>query len=288
MLETQRPGWFDKDVYERSHADIRALKAGLPEATVVSLAQEVLTRLAERAHSARAVDERAISARIGNLGEALISQDDDAVARVVSGIRADGASPESVYLTYLAGAARLLGEWWEESRVSFAQVTIGTCRIYSIMRAMRHLFAPMAPIATRSAVFAAVPGETHTLGISMAADLFRKEGWDIELKIGRSHDELVAEIRDSSHRLIGLSCAGRHSSAALARLIIALRISNPLAYILVSGHVLDDARNIASALGADGIATDVPSARAILDTIWDRPRADGAGATPPILGQTSG
>lgn len=192
-----------------------------------------------------------------HLAHALLS--DDEVAGATIGI---------VYLTYLAGAARLMGEWWNNGDVTFVEVAIGTSRIQSIMRTSNHHFMSKDGANKKSAVFATVPGETHTLGVRIAADLFRKEGWDIDLKIGRSHDELVGEIERKGHRLIGLSSSGRHSSAALARLVAALESRIPGAAIVVSGVVADDEKDLRSLLGIDSIASDVPTARAALDRLW--------------------
>ena len=95
----------------------------------------------------------------------------------------------------------MLGTWWEEDRVSFVEVTVGTSRMYAIMRALRRQMPLASHIHSKSAIFASVPGETHVLGVRMAADLLRKEGWDIELKIGRTHEELVVEMTNSGSRI---------------------------------------------------------------------------------------
>jgi methanogenic corrinoid protein MtbC1 len=253
--------WFEPEVFSAKQAQIRSVKERLPEASVVSLAQEVLKRVTERATRLQVAPVEASKADIEALAEALISEDAEVALQQSLGLQRAGHSAEAVYLTYLGGAARLLGHWWDESKVSFVDVTVGTSRIYSIMLAMRHLFIAESPISHRSAAFASVPGETHTLGITMAAELFRKDGWDIDLKVGRTHEELVDEIGARDHRIVGLSCAGKHSITALARLIVALRISNPAARILVSGHVIDDTHDVAAAFGADAIAADLDTAR---------------------------
>ena len=103
----------------------------------------------------------------------------------------------------------------------------------------------------------------------MAADLFGREGWDIDMIVGQNHDELVSEIAQSRCPVIGLSAAGAHSAAALARLVIALRISNPWAAIVLSGQIANEAEDVVSALGLDGVVTDIPSAITLFDSIWD-------------------
>jgi methanogenic corrinoid protein MtbC1 len=262
--------WFRPKVFERTNREITTLKARLPEEAVLSLASEVIRRVSSRDPILGAQSVHISPQQIEHLASALISKDEGAGADRILDARASGMDIETVYLLYLAGAARLLGEWWDNDRISLAEVAIGTSRIYSIMRASNHLLFPKGRFSHKSAVFASSPNETHTLGVRMAADLFRKDGWDIDLMIGRSHDDLVEDIEKSHHYVIGLSSAGRHSSAELARLIIALRISKPTAYIMVSGQIVSDARDIVALMGADGAANDFETARAIMEELWDR------------------
>ena len=79
-----------------------------------------------------------------------------------------------------------------------------------------------APRCRTGPFFCAVPGEQHTLGVMMAADLFRRNGWDVGLLIGVDHAEIVERLeRDdrARHRpeLLGRSlgrCAGASDDRA--------------------------------------------------------------------------
>jgi methanogenic corrinoid protein MtbC1 len=171
-------------------------------------------------------------------------------------------------LKYLAGAARMLGDWWEVDLASFTEVTLGTSRMYAIMRAMRYEMPIPSSAATRTAIFASVPGETHTLGVRMAADLFRKDGWKIDLRVADTHDSLVSGIVQSDTHLVGISVGGAHSLQALSRLIIALRIEKPTARILVSGHITEEAKDAIDLIGVDGMATDIETAKQLMESLW--------------------
>lgn len=242
---------------------LRQLKSQFPSTTVESLAREVLQRIARDA--AAEVARAPGHAKIIELCEALIDTDDQAGARFIREVRARGTPVESIYLNYLAGAAHMLGTWWEENRATFAEVTVGTSRMYAIMRAMQRDLPPVSLKPGKVAVFATVPGEEHVLGVRMAADLFRKEGWDIALKIGKSHDELVAEMADSQVLVIGLSASSDRVLEALSRLILALRIQNPMISIFVSGKVVADHEDTVALMDVDGMAPDYHSAKRLLD-----------------------
>jgi len=257
------------DVYQRSQANIRRLNEKLPEDLVVNLAREVIMRVAGKEDTLEHVDHAVTAEDLETLCEALISDDDQAGAAIIKNLRADGVRVEEIYLKQLAAAARLLGDWWTQDRVTFSQVTVGTGRMFSIMRGMRHLFEPVIPVQDKTAIFASVPGEDHTLGVRMAADIFRKDGWEIALKVGLDHDALVAEIERAPVGIVGLSVSGRHSIDALSRLVVALHIACPQAILIVSGPNIEEVRPILSLMGLDGIADTMDDAKAQFTQLWN-------------------
>ncbi len=260
-------GLLEFGAYQQSHSKIRELKASLAQDQIASLAREVLRRLGARDETLDHVPHAPSPSELDALCGALVSEDDEAAARYIVKVRADGASPEDVYLKYLAAAARLLGQWWEENKISFVDVTIGTGRMFAIMRGMKHLFDRRDVSPGKTAIFASVPGETHTLGVRMAADLFRKDGWEIVLKLGLDHDELVQEIVHAPGNVIGLSISGRHSIDALSRLVIALRICCPQVPIVVSGQNIEEIRPLLDLVGVDGVAEDIDDAKAQISAL---------------------
>jgi methanogenic corrinoid protein MtbC1 len=258
------------DSYLRSDMNVRSLKSRLSVPEVENIVKEVLTRVrADRMRNEASIDMPSRK-KVERLCHSLISEDGEEGRRFIEDVYNDGASLGAIYLNYLAEAAVVLGEWWETDDVSFYEVAIGTSRIYAIIRGLSHLFVPTKPVEVKSAVFASIPGETHDLGVRMAADLFGQEGWNIHLLVGKTHDELVSEISDTDCSIIGLSAAGAHSAAALARLIIALRISNPQAAIVLSGQITNETRDFISHLDVDGVAPDVPSALALFERLSSR------------------
>jgi len=112
-----------------------------------------------------------------------------------------------------------------------------------------------------------VPGERHTLGVTMAADLLRREGWAIDLKIGHDHDELVAELARCDFDILGLSAAARSAVPAAARLIAAVRVVAPHAQILMAGNIVAGDTDLRDVLDVDAAALDFQAAHAALETM---------------------
>lgn len=254
------------DTYEASTTRILNLKSQLPTRLVEDLAREVLSRVARGPRQDATIDSSEAS-EVDDLCRALISTSHRAGAEFIKQVRSRGTSAETIYLEYLAASARQLGVWWENDQVTFADVTIGSSRIYGIMRTLRRHFEPTGADPTKSAVFASVPGETHTLGVTMAADFFRKDGWDVSLLVGHTHDELIDLVSATKASLVGLSVSGAHAMAALSKLVIGIHVCRPKMPILISGQSIEDHRGQIDLLGVDGVAGSVDAALAEADFI---------------------
>ncbi|MCV3272673.1 cobalamin B12-binding domain-containing protein [Roseobacter sinensis] len=254
--------------YDQVQSDVLQLKARLPQEAVGDIVREVLTRVTAERRTNRDPVNQPSRRKVESLCYALISDDPGEGAAFVQEVKDDGAALESIYLNYLAEAAAILGEWWDDDHVSFHEVTIASSRIYAILREYSYLFVPHHPVEVKSAIFATVPGEIHTLGVHMAADLFGQDGWNVDVLTGRSHEELMADITASPCRILGLSAGGVHSAAALARLVMALRVSRPDLRIVLSGQITRVAADLVAMMGLDGVAADMPEAQRTLEDLW--------------------
>ncbi|WP_300056003.1 cobalamin-dependent protein [uncultured Roseobacter sp.] len=254
--------------YTQVQSDVLKLKAQLPEEAVSDIVREVLHRVAAERPTNRDPVNQPSRRKVESLCYALISDDPDEGAAFIHDARDDGAALDAIYLNYLAEAAVILGEWWDADHVSFHEVTIASSRIYAILREYSYLFVPRHPVEVKSAIFATVPGEIHTLGVRMAADLFGEEGWNVVVKTGRSHEALMAEITADPCRILGLSAGGAHSAPALARLVMALRVSRPDLRIFLSGQITQVASDLVEMMELDGATSDIDEARLILQRLW--------------------
>jgi hypothetical protein len=91
--------------------------------------------------------------------------------------------------------------------------------------------------------------------------------------MGLSHDMLVEVLRGNETRLIGLSAGGSRTLVPLMRLIVALRISNPHARIIVGGQIVNEGVDMVGVVGADASAPDFESTLAEMERLIDLPRA---------------
>lgn len=242
----------------------------LRQDALADLARAALARLcAQTAPMAPVTDAQTV---LGDpcaaaMAYALCDPEDDAAGLLVDDLLAAGLSVEDLCHEHLAPAARRLGMLWDQDRLPFTEVAMATARIQSILRRMPTGRVLPGRAAGPGAVFAAVPGETHTLGVMMAADLFRRAGWDVGLLVGRSHDELLAHVTRDDRPIIGLSCSGDHSYPALRRLLAAIGNARPDAQVMVSGQIVTQPDRIANLPAGVVVVTDLASAEAQMHQI---------------------
>lgn len=242
---------------------LETLRSVMSMSTIERLAKEVIERLRSRDKPEWSAPKEDI--RI--LCEALCSRQQNEANQMIDELHQAGVSMERIYHGYLAVAARHLGAQWETSEMTFEEVSVAMARIYMILDDLRRRFPPAFATETPRLAFAAVPGEQHTLGVEMAADMFRRSGWEVTHLVYMTHDEIVEAAQDVDIVLLGLSASGRRQRAALLKLVVALRVVRPDLKIILSGEITNREPDLIAQIGIDAIVRDVPSALAAVEDL---------------------
>jgi methanogenic corrinoid protein MtbC1 len=228
---------FDPEAFSRTASLFETKRRGFPPEAIETLADDIVRGLARMQVNQPRFDAASISEEsLAAFCDALVMPDTRAALDFIEARRAEGVTRQDVYLGYIAAAARRLGEGWESDRLSFVDVAYGTGHLYALMRALRaeRPSGSASMDARKQALFATVPGEDHGIGITLAADLFRDEGWEIDLKIDTDHDALLAHVEATRPHIVGLSLSTDRRLDALVRLVVGLRIRLPEAIIGVA------------------------------------------------------
>ncbi len=245
-METQRQVQLDPERYARAQELIRAKHVRSPPEVVERLAREAVTRLAALRlnrpfDTANADDARTVT----EFCDVLLSDDALEVPRFVQSRFPQATTKQTDIYGLIAAAARQLGSRWDADQVSFVEVTVSVAKLYALLRSMGKGRKQLArnDNGDKSALFASVPGEQHTLGVTIAAELFREAGWDIDLQVGRTRNELVAHALSTQLSAIGLSLYNRTHLQELAQLAEALRVAlpNPIIAVAVGGDMTIEA-----------------------------------------------
>jgi len=182
------------------------------------------------------------------------------IVAYAEGLIARGVTLDSVYLDIFAPAARRLGDMWDHDECTFTDVTIALGRLQQTLRRFSAHFRPesMDGSPWRQALFAAVPGEQHTFGLSMIVQYFLRAGWDASMLPSPAGDEIVRLVQQENISVVGLSMSRHGHLPILKSLIARIRAASchSALRVIVGGVAFAECAGLEAEVGADGTATD--------------------------------
>ena len=194
------------------------------------------------------------------LAELVLVRDADVAASYVEGLRARGQPIESLYLDLLAPTARHLGNLWVEDICSFADVTVALCRLHQVLFEVTPTFERASEWRAhgRRALLVPVPGEQHSFGLTMVAEFFRHDGWDVWSGPELSSTDLVKTVAKDWFAVVGLSVASERRLDAASAAVRAVRRAsrNRTVGVMVGGPVFLEHPEFVALVGADTTAVD--------------------------------
>jgi methanogenic corrinoid protein MtbC1 len=206
----------------------------------------------------------------------VLGADDEAARQYVAGMLTRGVSVEAVYLDLLAPTAVRLGHMWESDEADFMEVTAALGRVQRALHEAALRVPPVEPERAHDAsiLLSCLPGEQHTLGLSMVAEFFVRDGWGVELGSPTADHEFVALVTAGWWDVVGLSVASESSLLTARRLIAtARRLSpNPHLVVLVGGRVFTEHPDLVARVGADGRASGAAGATDLARSLLPRRR----------------
>lgn len=174
--------------------------------------------------------------------------------------RGQGHCLEDIYIDAIAPCARLLGQWWLDDVLDFAQVTIGAANLHRVLYRLSPEFcAPGAdhPVGL-NLLLATEPQSQHTMGTCMVGEFFRRHGWGVQLATPQDGEEVLDLLRRNWFDAVGLSISSDRHLDMLAALIARLRLESPNQglSVWVGGPLAQTEPQALRALGADFIGGD--------------------------------
>jgi methanogenic corrinoid protein MtbC1 len=168
-----------------------------------------------------------------------------------------GLSTEDIFLELLTPAAQYLGSQWDDDRMDFSQVNLGLVRLHSIANEIRFTSKSdqFSKAKVRRVMIASAPGSMHMLGMTIVADFFRKEDWQVVVAISSSANELIQTVSNEWFDVLGLSLSIDQQLTGLADLIDQFKSLslNPRIVVLLGGPIFAVKKLDANDFGANGI-----------------------------------
>jgi MerR family transcriptional regulator, light-induced transcriptional regulator len=242
---------------------------------------DVIPRLVQ-AHRAPAANSAASSlngwvpsaAELQSFVQQIISDNEEQVADTLTALRARGVSVEALYLHLFGPTARRLGEMWEDDACDFSTVTIALGRLQRLLRELSPAFGSEVdhPPNGRRALFVQPRDEQHSFGLSMVAEFFRRDGWDVIGGIGGAVADPAAIVRSEWVDVVGFSVGTDVRFAWLKETIAAVRAAsrNPGLHVLVGGPPFAARPERVSEVGSDGTAQDGKDAPRVAEVLLGR------------------
>lgn len=244
---------------------------GLTAAGLSQFAVEVMARVATREGVPRLVlKEPLVTAMLS----AVRSADLSALDRLRPDFRRQRISNEVLADHYIPEVARRLGREWEDDLTPFAQVSIGSSRLQSLLHDISKSWsADGTEAAALSTVLLIVPGqEQHTLGALVVAGWLRRKGISVCLRIGPTPAELagILAARHFDAAMISVACDDKPD--ACINMIKTLRQEAPSGLrIALGGAVLNRGEDIAAVSQVDIVTNDLSMAVEALGLACKRP-----------------
>ena len=184
----------------------------------------------------------------------------------------NGLAVDTIYIEFLAPAARRLGKLWEQDQCDFVDVTMGLWRLQEVLHEVssRAAFRPkVLEPGARRALFLPMPGDQHFLGSQVLDDVFARAGWDTVVMTKPLRKQLLDILSRQSFDLVGLTLSRDCPSSALRNIIKAMRSvsRNEHISILVGGHMINQNPALVTEVGADGTGADARAALEVAEAL---------------------
>jgi methanogenic corrinoid protein MtbC1 len=175
-----------------------------------------------------------------------------------------GYAIDDIFLKLIAPVARHLGWMWEQDEADFSQVSLGLISLQQITHQLGYSYqsGPLSAGGVRRMMIGSAPGSQHLLGMSIVAEFFRKDGWEVVVEIADTQSALLDAVRSEWFDLVGLSVGLQEQLPSLSDLIGQLQQAsrNANVPVILGGPAFLGSDKQGPEWGADGISLDAADA----------------------------
>ena len=207
----------------------------------------------------------------------LLQDDEAGIVDTIERLHGRGVSMRTVFMDLLVPAARRMGERWCDDTSDFVAVTVA---VGLLQRMVQRYSAPFCaegvPLGRGHRILMAQPDdETHSFGLSLVGEFFRRDGWDVVVARAGTGLEPVQCVRTETFDAVGLSVGSQLNLPWLRDRIARIRREscNPSIVVMVGGPLFADQPERALEIGADLSSPADQAPARVLECLAGRPRA---------------
>ncbi len=184
----------------------------------------------------------------------------------------EGMSKRDIYMRVLPQAARQFGTLWDNNEVSYLSVQLAMLRIEDFLASTQSPELLRITQRTKKATLVSIPGDAHTIGLKIAANILRSNGWDIDLKTNSNYSKLMVQIDRAPASILVLAIGSISSMNMMQRIVKTVRLIRPDIRIFISGPLVAFDHKLFGHLKIDGLISKFEDAKGSLDRLA---RTDG-------------
>ena len=196
---------------------------------------------------------------VAELADRLIAADPAAADQMLAGLQTDNGGIWPLYATLFEPVARRLGDLWSEDSCTEFAVTLGLCRLQTIVRRLGspEPFRSAEHAAGPAALIVPQPGEVHRLGMALDFEILSHAGWAPQCNYPPDdtalQDLLTATWYDALDLSLSVAFQRLHWLPRLATTIVRARRAsrNPALVVVVGGRAFVERRKAGWEVGAD-------------------------------------
>ena len=199
------------------------------------------------------------SARVAELADLLISEDQHAVLQLLREMRGNLVPAGKLTTILLEPAARSLGDLWTEDLCSEADLTLGLCRLQTAIRMLGPdtMGGRIPRLGQPVVLIVPEPGELHRLGAALDSSILEKAGWSPHSEYPENDRALQDMLSGSWFDVLDLSLSvalrREHWLPRVTQTIANARRAsqNPALVVVVGGRVFLEDSGAGLGVGAD-------------------------------------
>ena len=171
-----------------------------------------------------------------------------------------------LYVDLFQAAQYEVGRLWQENKITVAEEHMATAITQYVLAQVYGQLEANGQDRGRL-VITGIEGELHQVGANMVADVFEARGWNVRfLGTNMPHPGVLEAVEEHRAEVVGISATMLLSIPKAVRLVEALRerFQADCPRIILGGRAFAYAPELARELGAEGPATDLRSALALV------------------------
>jgi methanogenic corrinoid protein MtbC1 len=203
----------------------------------------------------RRVDMKPSEAEFEDFFACLLQDDETGFVQTIDRMRDRGLSLESVFMDVFVPAALRMGDRWCDDASDFVAVTVAVGQLQRLVQRYGAEFcAEGHPTAAGHRILLIQPDvETHNFGLSLVAEFFRRDGWDVVIALAGSGLDPDQRVEAEWFDAAGVSTGSHLLLPGLRERIAGLRRQslNPGMLVMVGGPLFSADPSRVGEVGAD-------------------------------------